>query len=231
MKLEYIKVKSGRLLILSSVLLAAQPAVAGEFKTKPIAESTDVVRYHKGEATISRETDSSLITVVPIEPDRGRLAFIILYRNKLEAPINFGLENVSATAGTTSIVLMTKDRLESQAKSRAGWSMFGAALVAGLANVDYSSTTVRTPYGKYTASSSYSNNWAAHQQTREAAADINADLSSRLEHISEAIIDTTTVDPHTEYGGKIILDKFKAKFPTTVTVNVNGQPFNFQVTK
>jgi len=231
-----IEVKNIKFVAALALSVAAVPAFAGQYNSKPIAAESDTIRYFKGVASITRETPTALITITPLENDNGRPAFAILYENREEKPINFGLENISVTTNGMAVPVLTKKQLAQKAANAAMWAQFGAALVAGVANADYGSTTtsgwVGRSYVNVETNSYNSNNWAARQDMKEMNAEIQAATEARLADAAQNVIDITTIDPGNGYGGKIILDKPKSKiWPAPITVTINGEAFQFTMTK
>jgi hypothetical protein len=214
----------------------ATPALAGEYMSSPVMSGSDSVRYFKGVPSITRMTRDAVITITPLANDHGRPAFAILYENRGAVPVNFGLANISAMAAGVPVPVLTKQQLAQKAANAAAWARFGSALVAGLANVDYGSTTTTGWAGgrmfSATTTGYHTNNWAARQDMKDMNANIDASMEARLADAAENVIDMTTVDPGSGYGGKIVLDKPKARiWPAPVTLTVNGQAFEFTMTK
>ena len=163
--------------------------------------------------------------VTPGARQNGRQTFRVAIANDSKETFNFGVENIRATIGGVAVPVLTRERLESMAKKRAAWSMVGMAMLGGLAAAaaasnatrTYNSTTV-TPYGVYrTRATMYDPSAAALGTAASAAgtgvaiAAIDNRLQATIENLREDIVQTTTVDPDTSYGGVIVLDKIKLK--------------------
>lgn len=219
--------------IAAIALVMATPAHAGDYASEPIAAATDLVTYAKGTPAVTRETDSIVVTVVPMEAYFGRPSFYVEVFNKTQVPFNFGTESitVSAEGEKKPTEVYTREELEDQAQNRAMW----AGVVAGLAGMSsgyssYSSTT-HTPYGSYRTTGSYYNTALASYRTDRLMSGISAGLEQRLADARNNALQKTTVQPGEGYGGRIVLSKPKAKFPVPVTLNIMGEVFHFQMDK
>jgi hypothetical protein len=215
-----------------ALLLTATPAFAGDIKITPVALEGQTIRYQKGTPT------------VPLpDMDHGSLQFIVVAYNKGQAPVNLGSENVYLSRGTQRLDCFTKDQLEKQAKNRAMWSQIGMAMLTGVAaglqdNNTYIATHSR--YGSsYTTirSPGLSNGQLATLDAgAEGIAASQAGLQRTLDNLNDEILQTSTIDPASSYGGRVVVNKIKgAKYPENVSVVVDfgGEihTFNFTVTK
>jgi hypothetical protein len=239
--------------IFAAIALAATsgPALSEELMLYPVQTGTETLRYRTGIPTLNIETPTGAIQITPLPFDHGHVSFDVGVYNKGSQPSNFGIENVSAKIQDGDIAVLSSAELQKRAKSRAAWSQVGIALLAGAAAAAASTahTTqtsyghVYTPHGGYSWASSYRDNsigvlgaTAAIAGGTAGIVGIQNRLDYTLSNLSNDIIQTTTVDPDSSYGGKIEIeknDKVKAPYDVRVTVAWNGAsyPFVFRATK
>jgi hypothetical protein len=219
-------------LVTALALATSAPALAGAFLSTPIPAATDVVRYDKGDALLTRETAMGTILLAPLPNHNGRPAFGVSFQNKGPTPVNFGLADISVTVDGKPVMVLTKQQLAQKAESAARWQSFGAAMLAGMGNTNSTTTHGYVGGTHVNMTTTYTDTRGQREDMERMGAAINANLSARLADASENIIDTTTVDPDKAYGGKIILDKPRAKkWPATVLVTVMGETFAFTMSK
>jgi hypothetical protein len=214
---------------------------------RPLADAGASVRYFKGVATVDRANEFAAVQVAPVGLDHGRLSFAVSVLNLSQAPDNFGIENIAATIGGQQLSVLSRDRLQHMASNRAHWKQFGMAVIGGLAAASaasardtYRATTI-TPYGAYhttISAPSIGGQIAAANSSAAASyaiAGIQAKLDATREALADEILQTTTVMPQDSYAARIVIEKFKGKWPQTVhlTVAFAGQqyPFDFEVSK
>jgi hypothetical protein len=239
--------------IFAAIALVATscPAFSEELMLYPVQTGTETLRYRTGIPTLNIETPSGAIQITPLPFDHGHVSFDLGVYNKGSQPSNFGIENISAKIQDGDIAVLSSAELQRRAKSRAAWSQVGIALLAGAAAAAASTahTTqtsyghVYTPHGGYSWASSYRDNSIGVLGATAAVAGgtagiigIQNRLDYTLSNLSNDIIQTTTVDPDSSYGGKIEIeknDKVKAPYDVRVTIAWNGAsyPFVFRVTK
>jgi hypothetical protein len=214
---------------------------------QPIADAGANVRFYKGVATIDREDDSAAVQVTPMGLDHGRLTFAVSVLNLSQAPDNFGIENVTATVGDQSLPVLSRDRLDHMASNRAHWKQFGMAMLGGIAAASEANTsdvyhaTTYTPYGTYRTSiimPSISGQIAAARtsdETSYAIAGIQARLDATREALADEVLQTTTVMPQDSYAARVVIEKFKGKWPQKVHLVMafagKQYPFDFEVAK
>ena len=242
--------------VLVSVLLtSASPALAGALKASPVTENGTTLRYNRGVPTLQRDDEFSTVTVTPLEPDHGRLAFAVAAFNKAPAAFNLGVESLHASlANGGKLSILTKDDLVRKAKNRAHWAAFGMALATGLAGAAAASTaghhyyngTLSTPSGFYHYNASYTNTTeqvlagsAVTAGGVYAIANIQNGLDSLVANLNQNVLQTTTLDQGAGYGGMVVIDKFNPSTPdgkyqrVSLNVELNGHsyPFTFDLTK
>jgi hypothetical protein len=226
---------------LFAVALAAAvstPALAGSYQSAPTSSETAFTHFYKGDAAVTHKHGQRglTITVSPLPDDNGRPAFAVEVDDDSDPTFNFGLDDIAVTVDGQPAHILTKKELAKKAAHAAYWAAFGAALAADLANTNYSTTTTSGSVGRrnfYASSSTVStNNAAALADESRMDADINARLGARLADARDNVIDLTTIGIGGHYGGKIVLDKPRAKtWPAPVTVAVLGEAFQFMMTK
>jgi hypothetical protein len=203
----------------------------------PVAEADQTVRYEQGIPTL----ENADVRVMPIrELDHGSLQFKVAVFNSGDRPFNFGTENITFARNGEQLAVYTRDDLERKAKKRAMWSQIGYAMLAGAAaaaqNNNYTATTY-TPHGVY-STTIYRPGLSDGQIATIAAgggaiALSQIGLQKTLEQIGDETIQTTTVDPNTGYGGRVVVAKVKSPKPgdkLTMRVNAGGKVSTFTFT-
>jgi len=223
-------------------------ALAGQAVVHPVQIGKETARFDQGEVTLDLEGKNGVIQVSPLGWDHGGLVFSVAVYNDSDAPSNFDIDNVSVTAGSQSLTVFSREELEKKAKNRAMWTQIGLAALGGVAAAaaasqrDHYRATFVTPRGVYR---SYFSAPSASGQVAAAAsigaagvgiATVQRNLDETRAALRDEIIQRTTVDPHSFYAGRIVLDKIKSRnLPQDVrlTVRWNGEeyPFGFQVAK
>ena len=173
--------------------------------------------------------------------DKGRLLYSVAIYNRGSEPINFGVENVSVLAAGTPVRVFTYAELERMAKNDATTALVITALAGGVAAYSAAQsptyhTTTTTPFGTYTTTAT---NYAAQAVAVAATSaattaqmnNIGANLDNTLSTLGHNVLQTTTVDPDSSYGGQIIADRVQmpdsGTLPTTFIVEVSGERFSF----
>ena len=238
--------KFGGALALASLFVPIVPAAAAlEIKAQP--ETNQVVRYDRGTPTIEEDLPEQMaaVRVVPLgKLDHGSLTFNVAVYNKSKTTFNFGVENVAFGEGDLDIGVLSKTDLEKKAKSRAMWSQIGYAAIAGLAaagqNNNTHITTITPRGGVYHTTINRpglsDGQIAAVAGGAGAIALSQVGLQKTLESLDDEIIQTTTLDPESSYGGRIVCAKLKkATIGDTVllAITINGEKhvFKFVVSK
>jgi len=223
-------------------------AIASEKVVQPIQVGSETARFSRGVATVtSNQHDGSVqIRVAPM--DHGSVAFDVAVFNAGQSPANFDAADVQGQVQGGTLRAYTVKELQKKAKTRAGWRMFAIALAGGLAAAgaasqrDSYSATTTTPHGTY---HTYVSGPSAAGQVEAAAiaagtgysvVRMQQQLDATLDHLSDQVIQLTTVDPGDSYGGRIVLEKFEAKqLPARIDLVVrwNGEDskFAFQLAK
>lgn len=239
--------------VIAAVLLAsiAAQASAGSLVAYPVQTGAEIIRFRLGVPTLNLETPTGAVQITPLPFDHGHVTFGVSLYNKGSQTTNFGIENVAAQIQDRPTVVLSSAELQKRAKSRAMWSQIGIAMLAGAAAAAASQAyttnqyrgSVRTPHGTYRWASSYRDNsvgvlgaTAAVAGGTAAVIGIQNRLDYTLENLSNEIIQTTTIDPDSSYGGRLVIEKDpKARIPYDVRVvlslNSVEYPFVFRVTK
>lgn len=208
----------------------------------------EMARYYKGKVTLDLEQQLGAVQVSPFTIDRGSLVFTVAVFNRAGAPINVGIENVTATVDAVPYKVMTVEELIKKEQDRARWQQIGLAFLGGLAA--YSATRPTTYHSTYrsswggtsTLTARFSNPYAGYNAAvvgAETSLAINAvqdQLDRTTDMLGENVLQLTTVDPGDSYAGKVVLAKFRDKrLPKRVRllISLNGEtyPFEFQVVK
>ena len=206
-----------------SLAVAPAPAFAKDYEFAPAADEGVSVRYLQGVPTVSIADDAGGVMVTQSEEMYGRVRMNVAFTNASDVPVNFGVENVTATIDGVPVEIMTAAGLEKIAKRKAGWANFAVAMAGGLGavaanmNSNRTYTTVgHTRYGSYYSQTTVHDPAAAAIGTAASVgaagytmSRINANLEQTLGSIQNNVIQTTTVDPLGNYGGMLVLDKFK----------------------
>lgn len=244
--------------VAATMLVNATPASAAKLTAAPVAADGVQMRFNRSVPTLQRDDELSTITVTPLTLNRGRLSFAIAAFNKAPGAFNLGVESVTAQlADGTAIRILSKDDLVRQAKNRAMWAAIAVGVAGGLATAAVASSAGRhtynsnlyTPHGVYRYSGTYVNyteralaTGAAAGGTGYAIHSIQSGLDNLVANLGQNILQTTTIDPGTGYGGVIVFDKLRWQAPkgtkakltdqnVTLTVTANGKqyPFTFDL--
>ena len=234
------------LFIFGALALTATPAFA-KLEIKPAPTSTQVVRFDRGVPTIEEDLpdQQAAVRVVPLPGlDHGSLTFRVAVYNKSKAPINVGVENMSFSYGTEMLPVFTKEQVESKTKKRAMWSQIGYAMLAGAAAAAQNNNTTVTTYapGGRVYRTVIDRPGLSDGQIASVAAGGGAialsqiGLNKTLEMLDDEYVQTTTLDPESGYGGRIICSKLKAAKVgemVVLAVELNGEKhlFKFRVEK
>ena len=233
-------------LALAAVAMPAAPAIAAT-QIKPQPEANQVVRYDRGVPTVEEDLpdQQAAVRVVPLPGlDHGSLTFKVAVYNKSKASFNFGVENIAFADGSEQLAVFTKDELAKRAKSRALWSQIGYAMIAGAAaaaqNNNTTVTTVTPRGGVYRTV--INRPGLSDGQLASVAAGGGAialsqiGLQKTLDSLNDEIIQTTTLDPESGYGGRIVCSKLKKAalgeiVSLTITINGEKHLFRFVIDK
>jgi hypothetical protein len=223
---------------------------APTFTVTPLPDATQTLRYEQGTPTTFSDMASSSVQVTPLGVNNDRrLVFGVAAFNKGRAPSNFGVESLSlADDKVASVHIFTTEEIVHEAKVRAAWAQVAIALsgaaAAYAANANAYQTTngyVAGPYGTSTFSATTYDPAAATLGTAAAVAGtaygitaVQHSLDSSIANARTTMLQTTTVDPGSSYGGTTIADDIR-DYPQNVSLSVNWNGdvhvFKFNVTK
>ncbi len=225
---------------LGLVLALSTSACATTYSITPVGVAEGDVRYERGQATTSSQKANGAVRVTPIGVGPAtRLNFGVAAFNRGDRSANFGTENITVAVEGQPVRVFSFTELERQAKNAATAAQVVAAIggvaAAYDATQDSTSTTtstVRDSRGRYvgavntTTTSSNSGLEAANAVVIVAAtgatlATINRSLNETLDALNGSILQTTTIDPGSTYGGQVVTDKVPLTRPVNVTVTVN----------
>lgn len=236
--------------IIAALLLLALPAqaIAKPLAVHAVQLGNETARFDKGEVTLDLAGKKGVIQVSPLGWDHGSLSFSVAVYNDSDEPANFDIDNISVSAGAQTLAVFSREELESKAKSRATWSTIGMIALGGLAAAaaassrDHYRSTYVTPRGVYRyhlSAPSAAGQVAAAASIATAGVGVAAvqrNLDETRAALRDQIIQRTTVDPHSFYAGRIVVEKIKARTApqeVRLTVRWNGEeyPFAFQIAK
>jgi hypothetical protein len=234
------------LVIFSAFALTATPAFA-KLEIKPAPTSAQVVRFDRGVPTIEEDLadQQAAVRVVPLPGlDHGSLTFRVAVYNKSKSPINIGVENMSFSYAQETLSVFTKEQVESKTRKRAMWSQIGYAMLAGAAAAAQNNDTTVTTYapGGRIYRTVIDRPGLSDGQIATVAAGGGAialsqiGLNKTLEMLNDEYVQTTTLDPESGYGGRIVCSKVnkpKVGEMVVLAVEINGERhlFSFRIDK
>lgn len=227
----------------SALLLLATPAGAGKpFDIHGLIVGNEGARYVKGVPTLDLQQRRGAIELRSLGFYNNRPMFAIAFYNAGPEPVNIGLEDIHVAANGTPLRVFPVEELERQAKHKAWWSQFAIAMLGGVSaglsasRRDTYHTTITSRYGTYSIHSSYPS-LAGQLQAQDISlntawsiAAIQDQLDHTIELINDHVVQRTTVDPGSTYGGLIIMDKLKQgdpPFELHLDVDWNGERYPF----
>jgi hypothetical protein len=199
-------------------------------------------RYVKGVPTLDLQQTRGAIELRSLGFYNNHPMFAIAFYNAGPEPVNIGLEDIHVAANGTVLRVFPVEELERQAKHKAWWSQFAIAMLGGVSaglaasqrNTYHSTTT--GPYGTYSVHASYPSLAGQLQaenislNTAWSIAAIQYQLDRTIELINDHVVQRTTIDPGSTYGGLIIMDKLKQgnpPFEMHLDVDWNGERYPF----
>ena len=234
---------STRALGVCALLLLASPADAGKpFDVHGLILGNEGARYVKGVPTIDLQQQRGAIELRSLGFYNNHPMFAIAFFNAGPEPVNIGLEDIHAAANGTELRVFPVEELERQAKHKAWWSQFAIAMLGGVSaglaasQRDTYHSTITGPYGTYRLNASYPSLAGQLQaenislNTAYSIAAIQYQLDRTIELINDHVVQRTTIDPGSTYGGLIIMDKLKQgdpPFELHLDVDWNGERYPF----
>lgn len=232
-----------RALTFSALLVIASAADAGKpFDVHGLIVGNEGARYVKGVPTLDLQQQRGAIELRSLGFYNNRPMFAIALYNAGPEPVNIALEDIHVTSNGDPLTVFPVEELERQAKHKAWWSQFAIAMLGGVSaglaasQRDHSYGTITGPYGTYTIHTSYPSLAGQLQadrislDTAWSIAAIQYQLDRTIELINDHVVQRTTVDPGSSYGGLIILDKLKKgdpPFELHLDVDWNGERYPF----
>jgi hypothetical protein len=232
-----------RTIAIAYILVSSTAAEAAKpFDVHGLIVGNEGARYVKGVPTLDLQQQRGAIQLRSLGFYNNRPVFAIGFFNAGTEPVNIGLEDIHVTAAGSPLRVFPVEELERQAKHKAWWSQFGMALIGGVgaglaaSQRDTYHSTITGPYGTYSVHASYpslAGQWQATQISAGTAygiAAIQYQLDQTIAMINDHVVQRTTVDPGSTYGGLIILDKLKTgnpPFELRLNVDWNGERYPF----
>ncbi|GBH32160.1 hypothetical protein MBESOW_P4343 [Sphingobium xenophagum] len=235
--------------LLASVSTIANAAPAMTLYPQQIGAET--ARYQHGSATISLKSPTATVEIRPLPVEDGRAAFSIAIFNHDGRPANLGMENITAVVNGIPTPVPTYAQLAEAAERKARQAKIGTALFAGvLAGVASTASNqgsyyrhVRGPRGGFTQAIHWQDDTPGVIGATAAVAGgamviggIDRKLDYTLDQLGTQILQTTTIDPGSSFGGMVILPIDRdAGHPADIRVNVafDGRvyAFGFRLTR
>ncbi len=178
-------------------------ATKREMTMVPAQSGAEVgVRFSRGEAVMASGGDLGAVMIAPVRYNGSskRLMFQVAAFNRSGQPVNFGAENVSIELEDGGrLPVHNFDMLRSGARSHARQQQMAALVEAGI--------------GVYAASQA-DNPYQARRISRAAAEvydyrmySIAANLAHTVRSMGRYVLQTSTIDPETYWGGVILADQ------------------------
>lgn len=224
-------------------LIATPAAAAPKIDLHGLILGNEGARYVKGVPTLDLQQQRGAVQIRFLGWDHSNAVFAVAAFNASNEPANFGLENLHASADGKPLRIYTVDELTRQAKKRATWSKIGLAFLGGLgaaAAASQRSTyhgSIVTPYGgMYSYSGSYPSLAGQLQADRINATTtagifaVQYQLDATINAIGDRVLQTTTIDPGTAFGGLIVVQKLdygKAPLEFRLDADWNGERYPF----
>ena len=224
-------------------LIATPTSAAPKIDVQGLILGTEGARYVKGVPTLDLQQQRGAIQLRFLGWDHSNAVFAIGFFNGGQEPVNIGIENLHASADGKSIRIYSVDELTRQAKNRATWRKIGLAFLGGLGAAaaasqrsSYSGTIISPYGGMYSYSGSYPSLYGQLQANRISAntatsmAAIQYQLDATISAIGDRILQTTTVDPGTTFGGLIVVQKLdygKTPLEFRLEADWNGERYPF----
>ena len=235
---------SMRAVLLVGFLSFATPALAGDkpFDVHGLIVGNEGARYLKGVPTLDLQQQYGAVQIRSLGFYNNRPVYKIAFYNAGSEPVNIGLEDIRASKDGEPLRVFSVHELERQAKKKAWWTQFGMAMVGAFGSAAAASqrnhyrSTISGPYGSYTVHASYPSLAGQLQaqnismNTAYGIAAVQYQLDQTIELINDHVVQRTTVDPGSTYGGLIILDKLKSgkpPFEIRIDADWNGERYPF----
>jgi hypothetical protein len=240
--------KTWRTMLMTSALVASPCFAEPHIDIHGLIRGSEGARFIKGVPTLELPLQYGAVQIRPLGFDHNDTVFAVAVFNAGSAPANIALEDMHVSVGDRSVRLWTGRDLARQAKNRAMWAQIGIAFLSAAGSAlaasqrDTYHSTLYTPHGSYSFSSSYPS-IAGQLAARDIAASgalsmalVQQRLDMALANIDENVIQRTTVDPGMAFGAIVVVDKIdygQAPLEMKFSVDWNGEryPFSFLLTK
>lgn len=242
-----------RLPALIAILAVATPATgfAGTPLTLyPVRVGDETARFYRGEATLTLTTPEGAVEVRPIRTGDKEIVLSVAVVNTSSRAADIGVENITAQVNGRPVALPNHDQLVDAAQTRARQQRLATALVTGvIAGVASTASTqhsyqqnLYTRHGAYARTITWEDNTPGVLGATAAVAggalvmtSINQKLDYTLDQLNNEVLETTTVDPGSSFGGTVVVPIPKdAVYPSEIRVQVrwNGAvyPFGLRLT-
>lgn len=218
----------------------AVSACAVSYQITPHAGTGQTVRYLQGQPTIVADGARSSIQVALLPPnEKSRLLYSVAAYNRGEEPVTFGVENIALEADGVPVRIFTVPELERMAKNDAATAAVLIALAGGVsaaaaAQSPTSTSTLYTPSGIYRSETTNRAlqslaTSASVAQTSNSLNNVSSALDATLANLGQNMLQTTTVDPDSSFGGQVVGDRVKVpgegELSTTLRINFAGDEY------
>lgn len=215
-------------------------ACATSYQITPHATSGQTVRYFQGQPTIVTNGEHGSLQVALLPPnEKGRLLYSVAAYNDSDEPATLGVENMTLTAAGESVRIFTVPELERMAKNDATTAAVLVALAGGVAAAaaaqsPTSTSTLYTPRGVYRTETTNRALQslavtASAAQTSTSIANIGSALDATLANLGQNVLQTTTIDPNSSFGGQVVGDRVSIPgdgvLETTLRVTFAGEEY------
>jgi hypothetical protein len=240
--------------------MASSSAWGADYLLEFTPDAQQIERMEQGRRIVDSPGARATVRVVQQKsPTSKRPGFRVFVSNNSERPFNFGPDNLGVRmADGVMVPMVTYDTLAREEHRREGWQRFAAAMAAAgrassaanAGNVQgtatYNGSTFgtfgSTPYNEQThgtatyqtydpARAQIAQSLAQQQNNREAIA-LEAAQAANMQAL-DVILQTTTVDPGSAFGGIILFDPPKSvktsrePLPVVVVVTIDGEEHLF----
>jgi len=125
-----VKLKKIKIFAATSALMLSNPAIAStSYNTTPVPEASQAVFWENGTALIESSQTQSKLSFKFLHHDAGKLFFLGTYKNGTDAPLDFGIDQISVNgADGVTLKVYTRDELIRSIKQKRDTKKFFAIL-------------------------------------------------------------------------------------------------------
>lgn len=239
-------------------MIARNAIIALTLPTSASAQSTlyperigaETARYYRGQPAVSLRQPTGTIEVRPVRVEKGKAMFALAVFNEGAQAANFGIENILASVNAIPVGLPTYQQLVADAEDKARGARIGTIIAAGALAGIASTASNRGTYVRHVSGPRRSYTRVIHWRDDTPAIlgataaiaggamvmrGIDRKLDYTLDQLGAEILQTTTVDPGSSFGGLIVVpipkDRgFHGQIQLTVMFNGTAYPFAFRLT-